>query len=881
MPPGMLRLNARPSDNPNDHITFIKPLPSPQDDAISRDYLCRIAAKIHPIMRDHGMGVMSLDEFPPNKEFWGRNWNAGENIELVLRSHSQSWLPFQHVQNVMLHELAHIKHMNHGPKFWAFLKQLQNEMRELEAKGWEGAGFYGRGNSLSGQVVQGRRELLAAEIPENLCGGTWTRKKRRSTKPRKPRKRKFAGDGSKLGADESKRSRLERGKKVAAKPRVAQSKRGRELRAAAAERRIVIAKLKADMADEKLIKAKEEENRRLTALGEKELQGNDDSTDDAGTGVGSVTEDEDPTEDEGDEVVEVKPEPEDEWGLDAMRREMEEMCGTCGEYPPSLSTIRAASPREEVGAGNDEGKSGSKQGSGSSSGEASARGCDRDSTRERGGAGAGTTRDGAFSISAFLSGNKNGGPPSSDDDDDEPNHIPCSGGSEGPPRKKAKKENTKKEGEEDKEDEEKTKKEKEKAKEDENKNGQDEEMEEHWRNKILNLVVAEGIDEMDDATTEEEVLAGGDDAEDDEDAYGGRPAQVAPAGGEGSIGEGGAGVGVGANEGDGTPVRTVAPGEVVREVPRVATPPVLRFPAAPEPNRDVEEADGGGVRRIGGNAPPREDDEGLATPTTEEMNAFTARHRPGLFGIGTDTIEGAAESSDSAGGSGTPDPNTFTFLNPNPLPFRGHDNLFGRRRGIADSPEPGGRRRFNMEGPEESLPDSRSGREDEDSPLPRIFSGLPSAPSELLHEGDRSSSAICSVCMLYHPPPAPEQRGRCGWPLMDPGLGPRTVYQSPATIYAEDAEARELTRMERGRREVQEPARDAALQAAAQSEPARAVSCPCCTSLNGPPLPVLCEVCGNLLQPEMFVEDEKWKCLCDTVNHVDMGRCGACGKPKE
>ncbi|ODQ50059.1 WLM-domain-containing protein, partial [Saitoella complicata NRRL Y-17804] len=343
MPPGMLRLNARPSDNPNDHITFIKPLPSPQNEAIARDYLCRIAAKIHPIMRDHGMGVMSLDEFPPNKEFWGRNWNAGENIELVLLSHSQSWLPFQHVQNVMLHELAHIKHMNHGPKFWAFLKQLQNEMRELEAKGWEGAGFYGRGNSLSGEVVQGRRELLAAEIPENLCGGTWTRKKRRSTKPRKPRKRKFAGDGAKLGADESKRSRLEKGKKVAAKPRVAQSIRGRKLRAAAAERRIVIAKLKADMADETLIKAKEEENRRLTALGEKELQGNDDTTDDTGSGVGSDTEDEDPTEDEGEEVVEVKPEPEDEWGLDAMKREMEEMCGTCGGQPPSSSTIRAAS----------------------------------------------------------------------------------------------------------------------------------------------------------------------------------------------------------------------------------------------------------------------------------------------------------------------------------------------------------------------------------------------------------------------------------------------------------------------------------------------------------------------------------------------------------
>lgn len=59
-------------------------------------------------MREHRLSVMSLEEYEPNREFVGRNFNAGEVIQLVLKSHSGQWLPFNYVQMVMMHEYVPI-----------------------------------------------------------------------------------------------------------------------------------------------------------------------------------------------------------------------------------------------------------------------------------------------------------------------------------------------------------------------------------------------------------------------------------------------------------------------------------------------------------------------------------------------------------------------------------------------------------------------------------------------------------------------------------------------------------------------------------------------------------------------------------------------------
>jgi hypothetical protein len=69
MPLGFERINVKRSV-PNKNIVFIKPLPGP-DESISRDFLERIAAQCLPDMNKHHLAVVSLEEYVPNKEFWG------------------------------------------------------------------------------------------------------------------------------------------------------------------------------------------------------------------------------------------------------------------------------------------------------------------------------------------------------------------------------------------------------------------------------------------------------------------------------------------------------------------------------------------------------------------------------------------------------------------------------------------------------------------------------------------------------------------------------------------------------------------------------------------------------------------------------------------
>ncbi|KAH6608783.1 hypothetical protein Trco_002129 [Trichoderma cornu-damae] len=250
MPIGIQRLNAKKTQ-PNPHIVFIKPLKGP-DERIAQDFLERIAAQCLPVMRKHHIHVMSLEEFPPNREFVGRNFNAGEVIQLVLKSPgSGRWLPFNYVQMVMMHELAHCAQMNHSRAFWAVRNMYASQMQDLWADGYRGDGLWGRGAKL-GTGEWERNTVRADEVlPEHLCGGTYrSRGRKRKVKPvltyqeRKERRilKKFGKNGVALGADEEVKVKLEKGRRVQARPRVAGSLRGRELRAAAALARFEQAK---------------------------------------------------------------------------------------------------------------------------------------------------------------------------------------------------------------------------------------------------------------------------------------------------------------------------------------------------------------------------------------------------------------------------------------------------------------------------------------------------------------------------------------------------------------------------------------------------------------------------------------------------------------
>ncbi|KAF3922037.1 hypothetical protein ABW20_dc0106893 [Dactylellina cionopaga] len=193
---------------------------------------------------------MALEEFPPNREFWGRNFNGGEVIQLVLKNpHNGMWLPMQMIQAVMLHELAHNKEMNHSRRFHKHRLGFVAELSELKFKGYTGEGFWGQGRSLHPSAdLTADRLIPQEELPEELCGGVYRREKRKKKEPKKKvdyqeqkRRRiikKFGSlEGNAVGTDEDKRQELEKGKKLKGKPRVAGSARGRDLRAEAALKR--------------------------------------------------------------------------------------------------------------------------------------------------------------------------------------------------------------------------------------------------------------------------------------------------------------------------------------------------------------------------------------------------------------------------------------------------------------------------------------------------------------------------------------------------------------------------------------------------------------------------------------------------------------------
>lgn len=254
MPLNTLRLNHQRSSHPNDRIVFIKPLPRPPseqaDYELADTFLRAIAAQCVPLMKNHYLSVTTLEEHEWNTQFAGCNYNNGEVIQLVLRTKSGKWMPFNAVQMVMMHELAHNAHMNHGKDFWKTRNLYADDMKALWAKGYTGEGFWGSGRALSDMsAVMGNNVLHSEELKNlPLCGGTYrSRNRKRRGRTDQPEltwkekrdlrvEKKFGKHGVALGEDEDKRMTLEIQRKgpIGGKPRVAQSARGRELRAAAA-----------------------------------------------------------------------------------------------------------------------------------------------------------------------------------------------------------------------------------------------------------------------------------------------------------------------------------------------------------------------------------------------------------------------------------------------------------------------------------------------------------------------------------------------------------------------------------------------------------------------------------------------------------------------
>ncbi|EKM78723.1 hypothetical protein AGABI1DRAFT_41369 [Agaricus bisporus var. burnettii JB137-S8] len=248
-----LRLNER-EPNPNPHINFISALPrgSPQDQEEARQLLRALAAQVRPIMKAHGFVVNQLVEYQYNSVFAGRCWEAGEAIELVLRSKNGSYWSTSWLMGTLCHELAHIEHGNHGPGFQALWDQLRDEVCQLQSKGYYGDGYWSSGNRLMDSASVPGEGIELGDLPEYICGGsqagtrpTSIQKRRRretgssSHSGRQTAKRRkagsrvtskyaFVGDGQSLTADSAQSSK---GKRAA-------SQRARQERVLAAEKRL-------------------------------------------------------------------------------------------------------------------------------------------------------------------------------------------------------------------------------------------------------------------------------------------------------------------------------------------------------------------------------------------------------------------------------------------------------------------------------------------------------------------------------------------------------------------------------------------------------------------------------------------------------------------
>jgi hypothetical protein len=227
--------------HPNKLISFIKQRQDrpPADQKRALDTLNRVAAFVYPIMKANGLQVTSLEEHDFNGEYAGINYNAGECIGLVLRTKTNAWMPESFVLSVMLHELTHCTNMHHAKPFWVQLQKYQAESAKLKSKGYTGEGFWSQGKVLGSEQLQGLGVAdIQGDMPRTVCGGSRRRRvfRRKTASGSRKRGKQFGEGGAKLGGDQEVRKILDGGKSKAT-PRVVNSKRGKELRASAAELR--------------------------------------------------------------------------------------------------------------------------------------------------------------------------------------------------------------------------------------------------------------------------------------------------------------------------------------------------------------------------------------------------------------------------------------------------------------------------------------------------------------------------------------------------------------------------------------------------------------------------------------------------------------------
>ncbi|PLN75088.1 WLM-domain-containing protein [Aspergillus taichungensis] len=200
------------SGNSSNNYTFhtLTPLPYLPNPNRSLQFLARLRDDpgIRAAMANHRFSVPLLTEMDPalhttsESRTLGLNRNKGQAIELRLRTDAyDGYRDYRTIRKTLCHELAHCVHSDHDRAFWDLTARIEKEVERadwtrggrrvdegefynpgewegfqegggvVDEAGWTGGQFSlggGRGGSVGGEVVEGRREMLARAAEERM-----------------------------------------------------------------------------------------------------------------------------------------------------------------------------------------------------------------------------------------------------------------------------------------------------------------------------------------------------------------------------------------------------------------------------------------------------------------------------------------------------------------------------------------------------------------------------------------------------------------------------------------------------------------------------------------------------------------------------------------
>ena len=94
--------------------------------ALKREAERLLLPRLHSLATTHGHSYSKV-----NVKQLKRRWGSCDSHQAITLNFFLMELPWEQIDYVLLHELAHTIHMNHGPSFWRLLVRMQPRARDI------------------------------------------------------------------------------------------------------------------------------------------------------------------------------------------------------------------------------------------------------------------------------------------------------------------------------------------------------------------------------------------------------------------------------------------------------------------------------------------------------------------------------------------------------------------------------------------------------------------------------------------------------------------------------------------------------------------------------------------------------------------------------